>query len=433
MKHHSLRIALGLTLVFATANSPVTRALQQGLVAENPAQLMRVGDKVIKVNEAINLVQGFGNTFMITTPDGNVIIDTSIVLHARKHHQLLTAENRAPIKYIILTHAHGDHTGGVPLWKETGTQIIAQKNHVDFVNYQARLEGFYAKRNAAQFGLTIPEPGEWAGNYGGKIEPTILFDDKYEFTLGGTKFEIYRAPSETCDHLMVWVPKYKAVFTGDVYYESFPNIYTLRGTQPRWALDYVNSLNKVLALKPEIVLTSHGLPIHGNDEITRRLTRYRDAIQYVHDETVKGMNAGKGVYALMHEIKLPPALEVGESYGNLIWSIRGIYEGYVGWFDLNPATMYDTPATSVYPDVVKLAGGADAIAAVAFERAQAGDAVAALHLTDVALAAEPNNRKSLEARLKALEILRGRCKNTNERGWLDYSIGITRTKLSDKR
>jgi len=232
---------------------------------------------------------------------------------------------------------------------------------------------------------------------------------------------------------MVWVPQYKAVFTGDVYYESFPNIYTLRGTQPRWALDYVNSLNKVLALKPEIVLPSHGLPIHGNDEITRRLTRYRDAIQYVHDETVKGMNAGKGVYALMHEIKLPPALEVGESYGNLIWSIRGIYEGYVGWFDLNPATMYDTPATSVYPDVVKLAGGADEIAAVAFERAQAGDAVAALHLTDVALAAEPNNRKSLEARLKALEILRGRCKNTNERGWLDYSIGITRTKLSDKR
>src|SRR6267378_3202700 len=111
MKHYSLRLGLCLTLVLATANSHFTRA-QQGLVAENPTQLMLVGDKVIKVNEAINMVQGFGNTFMLTTPEGNVIIDTSIVLHARKHHQLLTAENKASIKYIILTHAHGDHTGG---------------------------------------------------------------------------------------------------------------------------------------------------------------------------------------------------------------------------------------------------------------------------------------------------------------------------------
>jgi alkyl sulfatase BDS1-like metallo-beta-lactamase superfamily hydrolase len=94
--------------------------------------------------------------------------------------------------------------------------------------------------------------------------------------------------------------------------------------------------------------------------------------------------------------------------------------------------MYDTPAASVYPDVVKLAGGPDRVAAVALERAESGDAVAALHLTDVALAAEPNNRKSLEVRLKALEILRGRCKNTNERGWLDYSIGTTRTTLGEK-
>ena len=431
MRLHLLFIRSCFGLLLAATNFVVASG-QQGLVAENPAQLMRVGDKVIKVNEAISMVQGFGNTFMISTPEGNVIIDTSIALHARKHHQLLTADNKGPIKYIILTHAHGDHVGGLPLWKEAGTQIIAQKNHVDFVNYLARLAGFYSKRNAAQFGLNIPDAGAWAGNRGGKIEPTILFEDKYEFTLGGTKFEIYRAPSETYDHLFVWVPKYKTVFTGDVYYESFPNIYTLRGTQPRWALDYVDSLNRILALKPEIAVPSHGLPLHGNDDITKRLTRYRDAIQYVHDETVKGMNAGKDVYTLMHEIKLPPALEVGESYGNLIWSIRGIYEGYVGWFDLNPATMYEAPASSVYPDIVKLAGGPDAIAALALARVQSGDAVAALHLTGVALAADPNNRKSLEARLKALEILRGRCKNTNERGWLDYSIGITRTKLGEK-
>jgi alkyl sulfatase BDS1-like metallo-beta-lactamase superfamily hydrolase len=417
-------------IVFATTG--LIRG-QQGM-AQNPADLTRVGDKVINVNEAISLVQGFGNTFLAKTSEGNVIIDTSIAAHAQKHKQLLSPTTSGPIKYIILTHGHGDHTGGVPLWKEPGTQIIAQKNHVEFMHYQTRLGGFYAARNAAQFGgnLGARPNSNWPGNYGAKIEPNILFDDKYDFTLGGTRFEIYRAPSETYDHLYVWVPKYKAVFTGDVYYESFPNIYTLRGTEPRWALDYINSLNSILALKPEIVLPSHGLPIKGNDEIVRRLTRYRDAIQYVHDEVVKGMNAGKDVYTLMQEIKLPAALEVGESYGKLTWSIRGIYEGYVGWFNLNPVTMYEKPVSTVYPDIVKLAGGPDAIAVLASNHIDSNDPVGALHLTDIALATDPNNQKALQARLKALEILRSRCKNTNERGWLDFGIRVVTAKLGSR-
>lgn len=431
MKLNIFRTCLSTVILLLTSSVLVSG--QQGM-AQNPADLTRVGNKVIKVNDAISMVEGFGNTFMLGTTEGNVIIDTSIAAHAQRHKPLLSAENKAPIKYIILTHGHGDHTGGVPLWKEPGTQIIAQKNHVEFIHYQARLGSFYARRNAAQFGgnLAARAIGPWAGNYGGKIEPTILFDDKHEFSLGGVQFEIYRAPSETSDHLMVWVPKYKAVFSGDVYYESFPNIYTLRGTQPRWALDYINSLNAILALKPELMLPSHGLPIRGNDEITRRVTRYRDAIQYVHDEVVKGMNAGKDVYTLMREIKLPSSLEVGESYGKLTWSIRGIYEGYVGWFDLNPATMYETPVSSVYPEVLKLAGGPDPVAALAIARAEAGDAIAALHLTDIALATDPNHRKSLEARVRALEILRTRCKNTNERGWLDYSIREAKGRLGEK-
>lgn len=423
-------LSVVLPILFVTTGLTLA---QQGM-AQNPADLTRVGDKVINVNEAISMVQGFGNTFLVKTSEGNVIIDTSIAAHAQKHKQLLSATTSGPIKYIILTHGHGDHTGGVPLWKGSGTQIIAQKNHVEFMHYQTRLGGFYASRNAAQFGgnLGARTNQSWPGNYEAKIEPTILFDEKYEFTLGGVKFEIHRAPSETYDHLFVWIPQYKAVFTGDVYYESFPNIYTLRGTEPRWALDYISSLNAILALKPEVVLPSHGLPIKGNDEIVRRVTRYRDAIQYVHDEVVKGMNAGKDVYTLMQEIKLPASLEVGESYGKLTWSIRGIYEGYVGWFDLNPVTMYEKPVSSVYPDVVKLAGGPDALAGLAYRHIDSDDVVGALHLTDIALASDPNNRKALQARLKALEILRGRCKNTNERGWLDFSIRQATMKLGSK-
>ena len=160
------------------------------------------------------------------------------------------------------------------------------------------------------------------------------------------KFEIFHTPGETPDALTVWMPKYKAAFVGDNVYDSFPNIYTLRGTQPRWALDYVASINKVLALKPGHRAAQPRAADHGHDEnVVKRLTKYRDAIQYVHDATVvQGMNDGKDVFTLMREIKLPPELEIGETYGKVAWSVRGIYEGYVGWFDLNPATMYGDSA-----------------------------------------------------------------------------------------
>jgi alkyl sulfatase BDS1-like metallo-beta-lactamase superfamily hydrolase len=427
-----MRLRLPLLACALIAILPSVASAQQERLADNPLQLLRVGQdqkKAVKINDAIYQAIGFGNTFMVTTSEGNVIIDTSIAFNAQRHKQLLQAENAGPIKYIILTHAHGDHTGGIGVWKEPSTQIIAQRNHVEFQNYQTRLASFYARRNAAQFALRIPEPTAWAGNYGAKIQPTILFDDKYEFTLGGVKFEIFHTPGETYDHLTVWIPKYKAAFTGDNYYESFPNIYTLRGTEPRWALDYINSLNKVMSLNPEIVLPSHGSAVFGNAEITRRLTKYRNAIQYVHDEVVKGMNAGKDVYTLMREIRLPPELEVGESYGKLTWSIRGIYEGYVGWFDGNPSSMYETPVSAVYPDIVKLAGGPAAVARLARDKIQEGKPVEALHLADIALAAEPADRSALEAKLAALTALRDRCRNSNERGWLEHGISDAKNKL----
>ncbi|HWX39756.1 MAG TPA: MBL fold metallo-hydrolase [Blastocatellia bacterium] len=406
---------------------------QQGL--SNPQNPLRDGEdqkEAMKVADGIYEAFGFGNTFMVTTSEGNVIIDTSSVFSAPRHVKLLKAVSAGPIKYIILTHGHGDHTGGIPLWKGPGTKIIAQQNHVEFLNYQTRLAGFFAERNAAQFNFARPAVREWAGDYGAKIDANILFDDKYEFTLGGIKFEIYHTPGETPDHLTVWIPQYKAAFCGDNYYMSFPNMYTLRGTEPRWALDYVNSLNKVMSFEPEIVLPSHGPPIHGKDEVKRRLTRYRDAIQYVHDQVVRGMNAGKDVFTLMREIKLPPELEVGEGYGKLTWSIRGIYEGYAGWFDMNPATMYDTPASSVYPDLVKLAGGTDAVIKLAAERIQQGRLVDALRLSEVALAADPDSPKTLEARLSALQALHDGSRNSNERGWLEYSINQVKAKLGRK-
>jgi alkyl sulfatase BDS1-like metallo-beta-lactamase superfamily hydrolase len=393
---------------------------------------------LIKVNDHIYQASGFGNTILVVTEEGNVIIDTSMANTARQHKQKLNSVNAGPVKYVIITHAHPDHLGGLRMWREAGTEVIAQKNQVEFLHYQTRLAGFMSLNSARQFprfsAFLKPryqrmKKRGWPGNYDARLDATILFDEKYEFELGGTKFVLYHTPGETYDQLSVWIPQYKAVHIADNFYDSFPNMYTLRGTKPRWALEWVNSINKVIKLEPEILVRGHGDPIVGKEKINKTLTRYRDAILYVHNETVRGMNEGKDVFTLMQEIKLPSELDFGESYGKVIWSIRGIYEGYAGWFDGKSSSLYYLRHEAVYPDVVKLAGGADVIAKIATEFIEKGEYVRALLLTDIAIKAEPDNSNVLNVRISALEKLRNRSNNSNEKGWLSSDINKLRENL----
>jgi alkyl sulfatase BDS1-like metallo-beta-lactamase superfamily hydrolase len=405
------------------------------LAAQAPPQVRDLGNGIhvaigAAMGTAVQVPQS--NTFMVVTGDGNVIVDTSGGAVAKAHRQALSAISAAATKAIVLTHAHGDHTGGLALWMEPQTQLIAHGARVEFLAVLDRLRGYFARSNAAQFGggAAAAAGSAVSGRAAAAIEPTLLTGDKHTLTVGGVTFDVLHTPGETPDHVTVWIPQFKAAFVGDNYYGSFPNLYTLRGTQPRWAMDYVNSLNKVLALEPELVLPSHGPPIVGAAEVRRLVTRYRDAILFVHDETVKGMNEGKDVLTLMREIKLPPALDIGESYGKISWSVRGIYEGYVGWFDGNPSTMFG-PASQAYPEMVRMAGGPEAVARRATELASS-DPLLALYLTDMALAADRASRVALQARIAALQTLERASTNSNERGWLAAGIRQARAALTQR-
>src|SRR4030095_16428771 len=136
-------------------------------------------------------------------------------------------------------------------------------------------------------------------------------------------------------------------------------------------------------------------------------------------ETVRGMNAGIDVYTLMDTIRLPPELDVGEGYGSVAWTVRGIYEGYLGWFDENPATMYAVSPRATHRELVSVLGRAAPIVARAAELEAAGRHAEALRLTDVVLASDPANRPALEIRLAAVEALFAASGNINQQGRLD--------------
>jgi len=406
-----LLIAGGILMVLAMVIPAIGQTRQDIEEGARFQELISIGAEqksALKIHDKIYMAIGFGNTFMVITDEGNVVIDTSIQPNGKKHKALLKAISKAPVKYIILTHAHADHIGGLQAWKEVGTEIIQQKEAVEFMHWQTRMQG--------------------QGNYAADIPATILFDDTYTFQLGGIHFELYHTPGETYDHLTVWIPEYKAAFPGDNFYGSFPNLYTLRGTKPRWALDYVNSLNKVMELKPEILLPSHGMSIYSNEEIASQLTKYRNAILYVHDETVKGMAAGKDRYTLMREIRLPPELELGEGYGRVDWSVRGIYEGYRGYFDGKPANLFSIPPSAVYPTVVTLSGGPGPVIERAKALASEGKLVEGLHLVNMALSADPCNVQALEAKRSFLQKLLKSAQNP----FMDLYINTDIQEINDK-
>ena len=187
----------------------------------------------------------------------------------------------------------------------------------------------------------------------------------------------------------------------------------------------------MLALEPEMLLPGHGGPVVGKETIREELTRLRDAVRYVHDETVKGMNHGKDVHTLMREIQLPPELEVGEGYGKVSWSVRAIWENYAGWFHHGSTTeLYDVPTKAVHPDLVELAGGVDAITKRAAAKLEAGEPVEAIHLAEVVLSEVPDDVAALEVMIAAHEKLETESENFWLTQWLRKQLAEHRTRLA---
>ncbi|HBL86073.1 MAG TPA: MBL fold metallo-hydrolase, partial [Alcanivorax sp.] len=71
-----------------------------------------------------------------------------------------------------------------------------------------------------------------------------------------------------------------------------------------------------------------------------------------------------------------------EFYGKVSWSVRSVFDGYLGWFDGNPSTLQPLPGEQQARHMAELAGGEQALADKARAALEQGDAQWALSLSD---------------------------------------------------
>jgi alkyl sulfatase BDS1-like metallo-beta-lactamase superfamily hydrolase len=386
------------------------------------------------VAPGIWLSEGLSNSYLIVTSEGRIVVNTGMGFEGPVHRRKYDAIDDEPIRYVILTQGHVDHVGGVGVFLEEGTEVVAQAGNAAHQEDDARIARFRVKRSAFAWAEAITKANRYIREHMGDgvptqsvAKPTITFEDHLAIELGGEKLELLSvAGGETMDSLAIWMPERRICFTGNLFsalFGHFPNLVTMRGDRYREALKFLAALERVRALEPELLLVGHHEPVEGKERIQEELIRIRDAVRHVHDAVVAGMNEGKDVHTLMAEISLPPHLAIGEGYGKVAWCVRAIWESYAGWFHHTSTTeLYEVPARAVHSDVVELAGGPDAVATRARLHAAEGRPLEALHLAEMALAVDPHHTVALEASLAAHHALEAKSENFWETAWLRKQI-----------
>lgn len=394
----------------------------------------RFTKRVEKVTENIYCAVGYGlaNSTLIVTDAGNIIVDTTEGIEtAAEVKKEFDKISPLPTIAVIYTHGHPDHINGASVFADDKTEIYANKLTLDFIQTQYnQLNSILEIRGARQFGVFLqPEHYPYSG-LGPALKlsgtkkimvPTTVFEDAVKLQFGSTVMQLVSAPGETEDQIFIWLPEEKVLLGADNYYPAFPNLYTIRGTSPRPVLQWVYSLDKMRALQAEYLVLGHTEPVYGKEKIAELLTIYRDGIQYIHDSTVRGMNAGKTVDELVEEISLPESLasyeELRELYGSISQSVRAIYSGYLGWFDGNASNLEQLSSRAFAQKMADLAGGNNRLLKEATNAVENGEFQWAAQLADMLLSLLPENDQALQVKIRALTELGLRSYNSNNRSY----------------
>lgn len=397
-------------------------------------EIFRQGVEQVTKNLFVAIGYGLANSIMIEGDDGLIIVDT---METREQAALVLAEFRKistkPVKAIIYTHNHTDHIFGTDVFAEgSEPPIYAHRTTHDLVNrVVGELRPATNTRGMRMFGTFLDAGGLVNAGIGpflgvgreettlGYMPPTITFSDRLEATVAGVRFELIHAPGETDDQIYVWLPDQGVLICGDNFYWTFPNLYTIRGTAFRSLKQWYRSIDIIRAMRPDHLVPCHTRPVHGADRIYEILTDYRDAIQFVHDQSIRGINMGLTPEQLAEFVTLPPHLAdkpyLQPFYGTVAWSVRAVFSGNMGWFDGDSAHLSPLSPEAQARLMTDLAGGETGLWEHARKALDKQEYQAALQLSGHLLQLSPDNADYKNLRVEALTALGEKAQNPNAR------------------
>ena len=368
-----------------------------------------------EVVEGIYQVRGLdlSNITFIEGDTGIIVIDPLVCTETAAAALALYRKHRGDreVRAVIYTHSHVDHFGGV-LGVTNAADVAAGKVAVlapeGFVTHAVQ-ENVYAgtamaRRAAYMYGTTLdrgpngqvgcglgqaPSTGEVA-----IVVPTVDIATTGEtHTLDGVEIEFQMAPgTEAPAEMHFYFPKFRALCMAENATHNLHNLLTLRGALVRdphaWA-GYLTEAIDTFADRTDVVFASHHWPTWGRDRIVEYLSLQRDLYAYLHDQTLRQLNQGRTGIEIAETFAMPPALEKAWHthgyYGSVNHNVKAVYQRYMGWFDGNPARLWQHPPEAAGPRYVAAMGGLDRVVEIAQSAYDDGDFRWAATLLDHAI------------------------------------------------
>ncbi|MGW2083357.1 alkyl/aryl-sulfatase, partial [Streptomyces sp. NPDC001939] len=371
------------------------------------------------------------NMTIIEGDTGVVVVDPLTSKEVAAEALGLYTRNRGErhVKAVIYTHSHGDHFGGV-LGVTTKEAVAAGDCAVlapDEFMHHAVSENVFAgpamlRRAVYMYGRSLPVGADGSVGFGlgqalstgtvGLIPPTVsITGTGQELVLDGVRLVFQLTPdTEAPSEMNFYLPDRHVLLIAENVNHSLHNVLTLRGAQVRDAHAWASYITESIQLfdEAEVLIGSHNWPTWGKDEVIRMLTEQRDAYAYLHDQTVRLMNQGLTGPEIAEEIQAFPG-ELGKAwsvrgyYGSISHNVKAVYQRYMGWYDGNPAHLWQHPPVERAKRYVAAIGGADATVASAREAVESGDLRWAAELLNHVLFAEPEHTTARELQIATYE------------------------------
>jgi alkyl sulfatase BDS1-like metallo-beta-lactamase superfamily hydrolase len=388
-----------------------------------------------EVADGIYQIRGLdlSNMTLVEGDTGVVVIDPLISEETAAAGLALYREHRGdrPVTGVIYSHCHIDHFGGV---KGVTTQedvdagrcpVLAPTGFVE----HAVAENVYAgtamgRRAAYMYGAALPRGprGSIGAGLGPTtstgtptlINPTLDIDHTGQTeVVDGITIEFQLTPgTEAPSEMNFYFPDLRALCMAENATHTLHNVLTLRGAVVRdphaWA-GYLTEAIERNAGQVDVAFASHHWPTWGADRIVDFLSTQRDLYAYLHDQTLRLLNQGHTGIEIAELIELPPALDAAWNtrgyYGSVSHNVKAIYQRYMGWYDGNPARLWQHTPVEAGKRYVDFMGGADAVVEKARASFDAGDFRWTAQVLDHVVFAQPDHAGAKALLSDALEQL----------------------------